>query len=474
MSEAPFPDGLHDCLQESTLMIWFVPDVARTELWCPNGFLVPLGYAKGEVEPSMHAYLARVHPEDRSVLDRYLQVLQDTTGGFDFELDYRMRRVDGHYVWVRATVSVSPKHPRNPVCAFGITRVVPETQRLERSRPGPRADPLHAVMNEIGQPVVLMSANGEVVQANQAAARAANSADELAVGDLCPFLHAPGLPQKAMAAFRSVITTASRQRLELERFGCWWDMHLVPIPNASGVVEQVLLLASDVSDLKALERQHLESERALTLTLVREVHHRIKNHLQGLIGLLRMYQGQGLTADEVIERAISQVRSIATVHGLLARHPTEGVDLDVIVRETIALIEQDRPNGLAFRVNVERDVTADLQPDDAVAVALVIGELLMNAAKHTAQVPGAFVDVTLHAVDATTAEIVVRNGPASLPLGFSLSGQQGSRGGLDLIQSLLPSGSSQLQLAAVGNVVTATLALKRGRIDYGSGAPVSM
>jgi two-component sensor histidine kinase len=236
------------------------------------------------------------------------------------------------------------------------------------------------------------------------------------------------------------------------------------------VVEQVLLLAADVTELKALERERLASEHALMLTLVREVHHRIKNHLQGLIGLLRMHQGEGLTADEVIERAILQVHSIATVHGLLARHSSEGVDLNVIVRETVRLIEHDRTQGPRFEVHMEDAVTADLQPDDTVALALVIGELIMNAAKHTTRSPDAHLRIGLHAVDADTTQLSVRNGPAVLPPGFSLESTQGSRGGLDLIQRLLPTGS-QLTLDRDGDDVLALLSLRRVRSAPRADAP---
>lgn len=441
------PDELVECVRQSTLMIWFQADTSRPELWCSRGFLLPLGYEPDAVEPDIRELLARVHTDDLPAVARCLEGLKDTEGGYDFERDFRVRCGDGSYAWVRAWVAVGRREPGEPPSALTILRRIPEERRLERAAPGPQADALHTVMNEVGHPVVLMSATGIVVQSNAAAGLAVGKGAELPVGELCPFLHAPGLPQKAMAAFEAAISTATRQRLELWRFGRWWDMHLVPIPNASGRVEQVLLLAADVSELKELERRRLETERALTVTLVREVHHRIKNHLQGLVGLLRMLQGQGLTADEVIERAIWQVRSIATVHGLLMREPRHALDLDVILRETMKLIEHDRPNGLRFAVDIEPAVTAELRPDDAVAVALIIGELVTNAAKHTPVSPEAFVAVALRGVDASTAEITVRNGPARLPESFSLQARQGVAGGLGLIKACCPRGTRSSSFA---------------------------
>lgn len=462
MNGEGMPPELRECIRNSALMFWYHPDVTRPALWCPDGFLLPLGYAPGEVSATVDEYLARVHPDDLPRMRQRIANLPLAREDIAYEADYRMRRADGLYVWVRTTVSARHR-PETPgtVSAFAFSRAIPEEQRLERSRPGPQADALHTVLNEIGQPVVLMSPAGVVVEANEAAVRAMGSRWDGIVGRCCPFLHSPEVPLTAMATFRSAIATATRQRLELERFGVWWHVHLVPIPSASGVVEQVLLVAADVTELKARERERLESERSLMQTLVREVHHRIKNHLQGLVGLLRMHQREGVSTDEVIERAILQVHSIATVHGLLARHSSDGVDLNVIVRETVRLVEQDRPGALRFEVELDDTVTADLEPDDAVAMALVIGELVMNAAKHTARTTDAFVQITLRGRDASTTELLVRNGPARLPAGFSLRGAQGSRGGLDLVQRLLPT-DSEVELTDEDGSVVARLSLPRG------------
>jgi two-component sensor histidine kinase/PAS domain-containing protein len=457
--ENPSPEELARIVSSSGLIVCFTPDIASDLLWSPGGFLTPLGYARGELTPGIAAYFDKVHPEDRLVLEQHRALMVASSDIVDIEVDYRMRHASGCYVWVRSITSAGARAPDGTRSAFAVTRVIGQHQRLECARPGRQADPLHAVMNEIGQPVVLMTADGLIVQANAAAGRAAG-ATELAVGTPCPYLHAPGLPRAALAAMEAAVDTGTRQRLELHRFDRWWDMHLVPIRDANGAVAQVLLLASDVSELKALERQRLESASALTAALVREVHHRIKNHLQGLVGLLRLHQGRNRAADEVIQKAIEQVQSIATVHGLLVRQPEEGVDLDVILRDQPNRLAQDHPDRLRFETQLEPDVTADLASEDAVAVALVIGELITNAAKHTRSGPGAHVSVELRKLDEDTVGVSVRNGPATLPADFSLQRCQGSGGGLDLIQSLLPQGS-RLGIETRGDEVIAQLRLRR-------------
>jgi two-component sensor histidine kinase len=50
---------------------------------------------------------------------------------------------------------------------------------------------------------------------------------------------------------------------------------------------QLLLVASDVTEQRAAEQARLQAAIAQREVLVREVHHRIKNNLQGVAGLLQ-------------------------------------------------------------------------------------------------------------------------------------------------------------------------------------------
>jgi two-component sensor histidine kinase/PAS domain-containing protein len=457
-------DSFLDCLGESSLITWYWPDVSKPMFWCPGGFLIGLGYPPGDEYLSTEKFLQHVHPDDRRPIDEriHARVSDGTPHSHTYEADFRLRRADGHYVWVRSTMSIGPRSPGQPRRAFGVTRVIGETRRLEASRPEVELDPLYAVMNEIGHPVILMSASGVIVQANHAAARAAGDRVEaLPAGTPCPFLHEPGRSPAMASEIARVISLRERRHFELERFGRWWDIHLVPVPDANGIVGQMLLLASDVTAAKAHEREKLESERSLTQALVREVHHRIKNHLQGLVGLMRMHQGRNLAADEIVSRSIAQIRSIATVHGLLARHSEHGVDLHAMLVETVRLLEHDRPDGLRIELQVEPDLVVDLDPEHAVPVALAIGELVTNAAKHTVQVEGATIGITLRNPDPASAEIIVSNRPANLAPDFALQDCRGSRGGLDLIQSLLPSRIAHLELTAHDGTVSARLRVQR-------------
>jgi two-component sensor histidine kinase len=55
--------------------------------------------------------------------------------------------------------------------------------------------------------------------------------------------------------------------------------------------------------------------------LIREVHHRIKNNLQGVAGLLQQSALRTPTAAAAIGEAVAQVHAIAQVHGCRSGRP---------------------------------------------------------------------------------------------------------------------------------------------------------
>ena len=81
----------------------------------------------------------------------------------------------------------------------------------------------------------------------------------------------------------------------------------------------------DVTERKLAEAQRLAHAQQQRDTLVREVHHRIKNNLQGVLGLLHEHGRRDPALSEALGNVGSQIGAVATVHGLQARSPTESV-----------------------------------------------------------------------------------------------------------------------------------------------------
>src|SRR3970040_1533417 len=90
-------------------------------------------------------------------------------------------------------------------------------------------------------------------------------------------------------------------------------------------------IAEDITDSKRAEQERLTHALRQRDALVREVHHRIKNSLQGVVGLLQLHARERPGMEEPIRAAIARVNSGAAVHGLYAGGDGGGVRLCDVV-----------------------------------------------------------------------------------------------------------------------------------------------
>ena len=178
---------------------------------------------------------------------------------------------------------------------------------------------------------------------------------------------------------------------------------------------------------------------------MRDVHHRIKNTLQGVAGLLERHAGAHPALGPAIDEARTRLNALAIVHGLQSNIATAEVNLCNIVRGIVDMLQAVSPAQVKFDLP-EGFVPIEVADEESVPVALILNELLTNALKHLdAGAEQALVSVTL-GYSGRVAVIVVRNEPARLPAGFDLDSGAGLGTGLKLAKSLLPAQGATLQL----------------------------
>jgi two-component sensor histidine kinase len=211
-------------------------------------------------------------------------------------------------------------------------------------------------------------------------------------------------------------------------------------------------VASDVTEQRAAERARLQAAIAQREVLVREVHHRIKNNLQGVAGLLQQNAVRHPELAAVLSEAVGQVQAIAQVYGLQVgvSGPLQAAPL----LRAIAMSVQ-RTFGRNIVVQVDGDLPHLLPETEAIPVALTVNELLTNAIKHGS---GSEVRLNLAAVG-PTLQISVNN-PGSLPPGFDVAQVRGGVSGLGLVRALLPRRTATLSLQQQGADVVAQVELR--------------
>jgi|GEM_PF-1824901 len=233
------------------------------------------------------------------------------------------------------------------------------------------------------------------------------------------------------------------------------DVALSSAPIVPGDLRQgMTFTAKDITGEKHAEQERLLHEAAQRDALVREVHHRIKNNLQGVIGLLRQHMVQHPDTQVALEAAMAQINTIAVVHGLQGRMPQSELRLRELLREVI-----DATASLALLSQpprLEESLGSDvwLEGGAVVSVALILNELIHNAIKHGGDVDSMVIRLESDSGQATL-RIVNRGGP--LLAGFNLATGQGCGTGLDLVRTLLPRRGASLNLRQHGEWIETEL-----------------
>ena len=123
--------------------------------------------------------------------------------------------------------------------------------------------------------------------------------------------------------------------------------------------------------------------------LIREVHHRIKNSLQGVAGLLRQHLGDKPLLRPLLESTSSQVYAIAAVHGLQGEASGAAINLRMLVARVAASVSGIMHESIVLSERCASLGAYIVNEEESVAVAIVLNELMMNAAKHRAPGTGA-------------------------------------------------------------------------------------
>ncbi len=169
-----------------------------------------------------------------------------------------------------------------------------------------------------------------------------------------------------------------------DRGTLYWDWTLTPVKGNSGEISGFVLSLIDVTE-RILNEERIKKSLAEKETLLKEIHHRVKNNLQIILSLLRlqsMHPGEK-ESRITLKDSENRIRSMALVHETLYRSK-DLHNLDVksyIETLTENLIRSYKTAGLnlSLRLSVEK---VNLGIDTAIPCGLIINELVSNSLKY--------------------------------------------------------------------------------------------
>ncbi len=186
----------------------------------------------------------------------------------------------------------------------------------------------------------------------------------------------------------------------------------------------------------ATEARRREEELQVKVTMIREIHHRVKNNMQTIASLLRL-QSRRAGSEEVrraLQEGINRILSVAVIHEFLAHQDARVINIRDVGQR---IINQVREGVLdqECRIRLElRGPNIYLPTQPATVCALVMNELLQNALEHgyDRQDVGT-VTVNLHD-NGDQITIAVEDDGLGLPGDFQL--EQSNSLGLHIVKTL--------------------------------------
>ncbi len=311
-----------------------------------------------------------------------------------------------------------------------------------------------------------MDTHGTIISWNSGAERLLGWAEQEAIGKEASLVFTPedkaqGEPERELG------TATAHGRAEDER----WHMRKNGTRFfASGVLTEVcdenkkrLGFAKIMRDVTARKEQEDQLLRSLTdkETLVREIHHRVKNNLQVIVSLLGM-QSRHSKDPQVLaafEEAESRLQAIARIHErLYASDDLTEVEFGGYVAGLAKELVQI--HGSPEQIHLDLDVSdMVLDIERAIPLGLIANELMLNGLKHGLKGRSGRLQVRLMYV---SAEAASRNGDTS----------DNSWGRLEIADSGpgLPPGLDITHTESMGmRLINMLVRQLRGRLDIGPG-----
>jgi two-component sensor histidine kinase len=134
----------------------------------------------------------------------------------------------------------------------------------------------------------------------------------------------------------------------------------------------------------ATESRRQDQEIRVKNAMIQEVHHRVKNNLQTIAGLLRMQtrRVKSEEARQVLDETLNRILSIAVIHEFLSSDNSNIINIKEVSNRIVGHLRQGMLNP---EKEIQLELTGEpiyLPARQATACSLIINELVQNAIEH--------------------------------------------------------------------------------------------
>jgi PAS domain S-box-containing protein len=185
------------------------------------------------------------------------------------------------------------------------------------------------------------------------------------------------MESKAVCTFEETMTNAEGKLINLLATKG-------PLFSENGKLLGLFGVSRDITERKRSE-ESLQASLREKESLLKEVHHRVKNNLQVITSLLRLEAGRSdqPAVKSVLKDMQNRIRSMAMLHEAIYRSESlEHVNLSTYIKQLAAHLYRSvvaEPGNIQLHLSLE---PVNLTIDQALPCGLLVNELVSNAFKH--------------------------------------------------------------------------------------------
>jgi PAS domain S-box-containing protein len=368
-------------------LFWWEMDCTTGAVWFHERKATSLGY-----EPGMFKHYADftglLHPED---VQPAMQAMYDHLEGRKaaYEVQYRIRTKSGEYQWFEDIGLISKRDGKGrPLAVTGMVLDITERKRAAVALMESEAR-FRSIFDQSPVGSVIVGLDKRFIRCNAAFCNFLGYSEMELIGKLISDVTHPddeelGMKELKQIAERKLESFTIQKRYVRKDGGIvWGEVSISLVRDAAGRPSYFLPIIQDITVRRNAEEK-IRSLLAEKELLLHEVHHRIKNNMSTVMGMLSLQANTmgdpGSAA--ALNDARRRMQSMMVLYDKLYR--SEGVRAMSIKEYLVPLVHEivgNFPNG--------GTVTIEEQVDDVILDAkklsplgIIVNELLSNAMKH--------------------------------------------------------------------------------------------
>jgi len=325
------------------------------------------GRSREEVYRDAEVLLSAILPDDRGNVEQAMRSNRLTGGGRHQE--FRIKRPDGSIRWIWARRFPIRNKAGEVYRVAGLAQDVTERRLAEKALLESEGK-LAAVMNSVGEVILMLDDRLEVLWANDVARQTfgrdlqGRRCHEICKGKPAPCRHCLALATLADGESHEIET--SSRSLEGRNLDLW-GRATVASRHEDGRPKSVVVVYRDVTERRALQAEAMRAGHLASIgELAAGVAHEINNPINGIINcaeLLAQADTGSLSREELIGRIIKEGERVATIVNSLLSFARQGgqtrapLSLPMVMADCLALMDaQLKKDGIVFRLELPADL----------------------------------------------------------------------------------------------------------------------